>query len=439
MTYIILIISILVLVLLITYWKYNAFIAFIIISIFVGLSNGMQIPAIVNAIEKGIGSILGTLLIIISFGAIQGKIIVESGAAQQITDHLMKVFGIKYLQWALLITGFIVGIPLFYGVGFVLLVPLVINLSVQQKLPAVWLGLPMICVLSALHGFLPPHPSPVILTQMLGGVIGKTLLIGAIVAVISVSVAGIFYAKFLKNITAIPMEAFVAKRKTDKELPNLFASYFACFLPILLIGLAAAIEAISPNNTQPVAKLFIAIGNPSIAMTIALLFSILVLGRNNGGSVATSMKSAEKAMAEISTILFVIAGAGAFNQVLSASGLTETLTKDLSQLQMSPILLGFLVAMLIRIATGSATIAGLTAAGIIKPLFQHIHIPSELMVLSIGAGSLMFSHVNDSGFWLFKEYFNLDIKQTFRSWTMMESLLGLTGLIVILIINALFY
>lgn len=440
MGYLILVTGILLLIVLISYWKCNAFLSFIIAACWLGLWNSMNIEALVTSIGQGIGSIMGSLLIILVFGAMQGKIIVSSGAAQGITDHLVRVFGIRYLQWALLLTGFIVGIPLFYGVGFVLLAPLVINLSVQKKLPAVWLGMPMLMVLSALHGFLPPHPAPVALTQMLGGDIGKTLLAGIVVASAAMLVAGVLYARFLKGIVNQPMAAFVTERKPAGELPGLFCSYLACFLPILLIGAAAIVQSFFPagSKTPAAATLIIAVGNPVIAMTLSLLFSILVLGRKDGGS-RQSMQHSEKAVMDIAPVVLVIAGAGAFNQVLTDCGLTRQLAQDLSQVHTSPLVLGFIVAAIIRIATGSATIAGLTAAGIIKPLFLQAHLPAELMVLSIGAGSLMLSHVNDGGFWLFKEYFNLSIKQTLKSWTVAESLLGLTGLLAVLLLKYLFY
>lgn len=439
MTYLFLIIGIVLLIVMISLWKFNTFLAFILVAFLVGLFNRMDIIPLVNSIQKGIGNILGSLLIIICFGAMQGKIIVTSGASQKITDHLIQLFGVKYLQWALFITGLIVGIPLFYGVGFVLLAPLVINLSVQKKLPAVWLGFPMFAILSAMHGFLPPHPSPVAITQMLGGDLGKTLLKGSIVAFGSVAVAGIFYSRFIKNITNQPMTAFISERKPEDQLPKLSYSYIACFLPIVLIGAASILKSIPTAHTTLWGKTIVTCGEPVVAMTISLLFSVLVLSRNARISVKDSMKDLEKAASEITSILLVIAGAGAFNQVLSDCGLTDQLTKDLSTLQASPLLLGFLVATIIRVATGSATIAGLTTVGIIKPLFLQSHIPTELMVLSIGSGSLMLSHVNDSGFWLFKEYFNLSLKQTFKSWTVMESLLGLTGLTIVLILKALFY
>lgn len=439
MTYIILCIGIIVLVLLISLWKFDTFLAFIIVSFLVGILNHMQIVSIIDSIQKGIGNILGSLLIIICFGAMQGKIIVTSGAAQQISDYLVKIFGIKYLQWALLITGFIVGIPLFYGVGFVLLTPLVINLSVQKKIPAVWLGFPMLAVLSAMHGFLPPHPSPIALTQMMNGDLGKTLLMGSIVAIIAVSVGGVFYSRFIKNITNIPMKAFVTERMPTEQLPKLSFSFIACFLPIVLIGTASILKSTSIQNANFFLRLLINCGEPVVAMTISLLFSLFFLKKGKTHSLSTSMKELGKAASEITAILLVIAGAGGFNQVLNDCGLTHQLTKDLAHIQFSPLVLGFIVATIIRVATGSATIAALTTVGIIKPLLAQTHIPTELMVLSIGSGSLMFSHVNDSGFWLFKEYFNLSLKQTFKTWTVMETLLGITGFIVVLILNALLY
>lgn len=439
MTYLILVLGILFLVLLISYFKFNTFLSFVIVSILIGLANHMNVDKIAHSIETGVGNIVGQLVIIIAFGAMQGKVIVVSGAAQRITDSLIKIFGLKYLHFALLITGFIVGMPLFYSIGFILLVPLVITLAAQNKLPAVWLAFPMLSVLSSLHGFLPPHPSPVALTTQLGGDLGKTILVGSITAVAAIVCSGILYGRTLKDITVQPMQTLVAERMPEEKLPSTAASYISCFLPVILISISALLKNLLPHNENIFIILLESIGQPVIAMTISLLFSVFVLIGTKRTDIGSIMKKMESAVMDITSIIFVIAGAGALSQVLNDTGLTQTLSVDLSHFHASPLLVGFLVAMIIRLSIGSATVAGLTAVGIVKPLFLASHVAPELMVIAVGSGSLMFSHVNDAGFWMFKEYFNLSIKQTIRTWSIMETIVGLTGICVAFLLKFLFY
>lgn len=434
MTLLIVLFSILLLVLLITWGKFNPFLAFLIVSIIAGLLLGIPLDKITKSVEKGIGATLGSLIIIISLGAMLGKLVAESGAAQRITQSLMKAFGMKYITWALMITGFIVGIPLFYNVGFVLMVPLIFSVAYQTKLPAVYVGLPMLASLSVTHGFLPPHPSPAALVAQFNANMGLTLVYGIIIAIPTIIVAGPIFGKTLKNIKAVPLQTFQAKQLSDEELPGAGNSFFSSLLPvILLIITTVAPYFLEANETNK--SVFSFIGDPSIVMLISLLVATYTLWLKRGKSIKLLMGQYAEAVKDIAVIVLIVAGAGALKQVFTDSGVSDQIASRLQGLNIEPLVLAWLIACVIRLCVGSATVAGLTAAGIVYPLMVQTGANPNLMVLSIGAGSLMFSHVNDSGFWLFKEYFNLSIKETIRSWSLMETIVAILGLIGVLILN----
>ncbi|WP_028296375.1 gluconate:H+ symporter [Olivibacter sitiensis] len=435
MSFFVVAICLVALILLISIARLNAFLAFVLIAILMGILSGMEITAMVQSLQKGIGDLLGSLLIIICFGAMQGKILVETGAARRISEGLIQVFGVRHLQLALLLTGFLVGIPLYYGIGFVLLAPLAISLSVQNRLPAVWLALPMLSVLSAMHGFLPPHPSPVALTEQLGADLGMVLLLGFGVVIPSVFLAGYLFSSTLKNYIQIPLQTFANQSVSDAKMPSLANSLIASFLPVVLISLRTVAQVWQVDLIW-LNQLLSIVGEPVIAMTIALLYSILFLGLLNGMVMSKLMEHVASAVQDIAMILLVIGASGGLKQVLMDSGLGNDIAAGLSRWEMHPLLLGFIIAALIRLCIGSATVAGLTASGIVLPLIAGHSVNPNLMVLSIGAGSLMFSHVNDAGFWLYKEYFNLSIKDTFKTWTVMETLLGLSGLLIVFLLDS---
>jgi Gnt-I system high-affinity gluconate transporter len=377
---------------------------------------------------------LGSLAIIVVLGAMFGKLVSESGAAQKIADVLMEVFGKKYIPWALMITGFVVGIPLFYNVGFVLLVPLIFSVAHQYKLPVVYIGISLLAALSVTHGYLPPHPSPTALVPMLGANMGKTLMYGMVVAIPSMIIAGPLFARTLRKIPSHPLETFTTAIKPVEKLPGTFNSFFTPVLPVLMIALSVFIPQFSSGN-EKLKSVFSFFANPMIVMLIALIYATFSLGIKQGISLKKIMSFYTDAIKDISIILMIVAGAGILKQVFMDSGVNNDIARLLMGLHINPLLLGWLIAMAIRVAVGSATVAGLTAAGIVAPLVIATGANPNLMVLSIGAGSLMLSHVNDSGFWMFKEYFNLSLKDTIRSWTAMESIVGSVGIVIILLLD----
>jgi len=427
MTIVFVLLSILVLVLLITWVKLNPFLSFLISSILAGFLLGIPPEKIAKSVQMGMGSLLGDLVIVITMGAMLGKLVAESGAAQRISDTLMSIFGVKNVHWAMMVTGLVVGIPLFYNVGFVLLVPLVFTVSYQYKLPAVYVGMPLLAALSVTHGFLPPHPSPAALVAQFGANMGLTLMYGLIIVIPTIIIAGPWFARFLKNIKSSPLETFQAKLKTEEELPGNFNSFFSALFPVaLLIG--TTVLAFQIPETSSIYPYVLFVGDPGMVMLISLLLATYTLGIRMDFSIKTLMDLYVVSVKDISMILLIIAGAGALKQVLMDSGVSQTIADGLQGWDVHPLVLAWTITAIIRVCVGSATVAGLTTAGIIAPLVSGGDVDPNLLVLAIGAGSLMFSHFNDAGFWMFKEYFNVSIKDTIRSWSLMESIVAFVGL-----------
>jgi Gnt-I system high-affinity gluconate transporter len=424
---------ILLLILLISWLRFNTFIAFILVSITGGLLLGLPLEKIPASIQKGIGDTLGSLLMILLFGAMIGKLVAESGAAQKISDVMLKTFGINKITWALVMTGFIVGIPLFYNVGFVLLVPLIFSIVYRVKLPAVYVGLPMLAALSTTHGLLPPHPSPAALVTQLNADMGQTLLYGIIIAIPTIILAGPVFASTLKGITTEPLQTFKPRILPDDQLPGFLNSILTCLLPVGILLITTIFQLGENGAESPVLLRFIA--EPSMLMLLSVLYATFALGIFKGKKMGEVMAIYADSVKDVLMIILIVSGAGALKQIFVDSGVSNQLADAMNQLDLPPLLLGWLISALIRVAMGSATVAGLTTAGIIAPLVVATGTSPSLMVLAVGSGSLFFSHVNDSGFWLFKEYFNLSMKDTFRSWSVMETIVSVMGLLGVLVLE----
>jgi len=434
MSIIIVLCCIALLILLITQFKINAFLAFLIISILAGLLLGIDAGKITASIQKGIGDMLGGLVIVIVSGAMLGKLVAESGAAQQIATGMMKLFGERYIQWALMLTGFIIGIPLFYNVGFVLVMPLIFSVVYRYKFPAVYIGLPMLAALSVTHGFLPPHPSPLALVSQFHADMGKTLFYGIIIGLPTVIIAGPLFSRALKGIKAPLLKTFKTEPIPYDKLPSLGNSIVSSLLPVLFLGMTTIINRFEIEHALT-KKIFIFLGDPAMVMLISLAVATYTLGVNMGMGMKRIMDIYGDAVKDIAMLLLIMSGAGALKQILIDSGVSLEIGILLNGMDVHPLVLGWFIACVIRVCVGSATVAGLTAAGIMMPLMSQPGVDPNLMVLSIGAGSLMFSHVNDAGFWLFKEYFNLGIKDTIRSWSLMETIVAIVGLAGVMTLN----
>ena len=427
--------GILFLFLFIVFFRFNAFIAFILVALGIGMGQGMALEALVDSLEKGIGNTLGFLVLILGFGAMLGKLVAESGAAQQITNGLIRIFGVKNTRTAVMLTGFIVGITMFYSVGFVILVPLVFTVASATGLSLIGVGLPMLAALSVTHGFLPPHPAPTTLSVLFEADLGKTLIYGVLVAIPAILISGPLLTRFLPIVQALPLNEFMASKTfTSDELPGLATSLLAALLPVLLIGSATLATSFMEEGTL-IFTCISFVGNPVIALLLSVLFATYTLGLARGKNMDSIMKIYAEAVSGITMVLLIIAGAGALKQILLDSGVSDYIGGLLQISSLSPLLIGWIIATLIRFSVGSATVAGLTTAGIVLPLVQTTGVSPELMVLAIGSGSLMLSHVNDAGFWLFKEYFNLNIKETLSTWTVMETSIGISGLLGVLVLN----
>ncbi len=419
-----------------TYKKVSPFLSLLLVAILSGLFLGMEPMQIVKSLEKGVGNTLGGLALIVCLGAILGKVLEASGAAKKISLTLINGFGEKNIQWAVLLTGFLIGLPLYYNAGFVILVPLVFSIALRAKLPLLYVAIPMAASLSTTHCFLPPHPSPVFLVNAFNADTGKTLIYGLLITIPVVIIAGPFLGRLLKGIE-VDINSFFLSPKDNKEkkLPAALPSFLIGLLPVILITQAVIAQSFLPDQGLKTIMLFI--GDPTIALLISVCLAIWYFGLRAGESMQTTMKWLNDAIAGIAVILLIITAGGIFKQVLQDSGTDTYIASFSGKWEMPPLIFGWVVTALLRVAIGSATVAGITAAGIVTPLVASGAVMPELMVLAVGAGSVFDSHINDSGFWMFKEFFNLSLKQTFMSWTVMETTISVIGLLGVLLLNAL--
>jgi len=429
MVFLPIILGIIMLILLVTVVKLDTFVSFVLVCLFVGITGGLTVGEAVDAIQHGIGDTLGSLVIILGFGAMLGKLVAESGAANKITNQLVAAFGLKNIQLALIVTGFIVGIPMFYTVGFVILVPLVIAIAANTNLPLLYVGLPMLASLSVTHGFLPPHPAPTAIAEMYGADLGLTLIYGIVTGIPAIVAAKFLLRKTMRRIQPPLLKEYVVETDDRYPVPSLTICLLVALLPVILIGGASLVGTFAPH---PVVK---ALGNPAIAMLLSVLAAIYFLGVQTGRNMVAVTKTLASAVSSVAVVLLIIAGAGAFKAIMVATQVSEQIGEVLGGLGMSPLILAWVIAALIRISVGSATVSALTAASIMLPMVGAEGVSPELLVLATGAGSITFSHINDGGFWLFKEYFNVSIRETLMSWTVMETTVSIVGLVGVLILD----
>lgn len=428
------IIGILLLVVLITVARLPAFIAFLLVASGLGLAFGMTPEKIATAIQNGIGSTLSPIVSIIALGAMLGKLVGISGASEQISDTVVGWFGPGNLRWAFLVIGFIIGLPLFYSVGFMLLVPLALSAAVKYKQPAIYVGLPVLASLSVTQGYLPPHPAPLYLQEQLHASMIKTLAYGIIISIPAIIVSGILWGNVVKNITTAPNESFVAKEGAVTKLPSVLMSFTLVLLPVLLISIGTICTALINDNGLAF-HFFQFIGNATNSLLITVLIGIfytIIKQGNNRQAIANKLGESIK---DVAGLVLIFGGAGALKQVLTDGGVSQSLADHMANASMNIYVLGWAIATVIRVCVGSSTVAGITTAGFIVPMMASHTASPELMVLSIGAGSMMFSHVNDTGFWLFREYFQLSLKDTIKSWSMLDTIVSVVGLLGVLVLS----
>ncbi len=433
------VVTIIGLILLITRFKFHPFIALIIAAGFLGLTSGMPVATVVKSFQDGFGSVLGFVGIILALGTMLGKMMAESGGADQIARTLIQAFGKQRVHWAMMLAAFLVGIPLFFEIGFILLVPLVFIVARRSGVSLIKIGIPLLAGLSAVHGLVPPHPGPLLAIGVFGADIGKTIFYGLLVALPTAAIAGpIFGAWISKVIPGQPNEELVAQiahEPDTSDLPSFGVTLFTVLLPVFLMLLKTFADVMLADGHIVRAWLDM-IGHPITALLLALLLSLYTFGYARGFDSKKILKLLDHSLAPTAAIVMIIGAGGGFKQMLVASGVGDVIGHMAVQAQISPILLAWLVAAVIRIATGSATVATITGAGIVVPVINLIPgVNRELLVLATGAGSLILSHVNDAGFWLVKQYFNMSVMETFKTWTAMETILSVVGLGFILLLS----
>lgn len=425
--------AIVVLVLFISVLKIQPFISFLFVSIGLGISFQLSTEETVAAIQKGIGGTLGSIIPIIILGAMIGKMVAKSKATLVLSESFVGFFGPKHLPFAFMVIGFIVGLPLFYSVAFLLLAPLVLSTAQRYQIPAVYLGIPMLASLSITQGFLPPHPAPYYLvTHLPGADMGVTLGYGILISIPAMLASGWLFGKTLKNIPANPM-SFVEEGQEGK-LPGIGVSLLVLLLPVGLIAMQSLAKGLLPPGRFLSALIAFA-GEPMVALLISLVVAVYLLGFRRGISWTELRGWLLDSMKEISPLMLTFGGAGAFKEILQAMHVGDALLGSVQGSSINPLVIAWSIAAVLRIVTGSSTVSGITTAGLILPLLTESGVNPNLLALSIGAGSMVLSHVNDAGFWLYKEYFGVSVQNSLRSWTIMETILAVVGLIGVLVLE----
>jgi len=423
--------AVVVLIVLIARFKLHPFIALITVSLALGIVAGMPLGGVVKAFQDGVATVLGFIAIVVALGTMLGKMMAESGAAARIATTLIARFGERRVHWAIMFVGFIVGIPVFFQVGFVLLIPLVFTIARRSGLSLVKIGIPLVAGLSVVHGMMPPHPAAMLAVVAYKADIGRTIAYAILVGLPTAALAGPIFASWIAPRIALPAENPVAAQftgGTPREMPGFGISLFTVLLPVILMLCASAAD-VSLDSGSTLRSALDFVGGPIVALLLALLFSFWSLGYRQHFTRDQILKFANDCLAPTATILLVIGAGGGFNRVLVESGVGQAIADVALGSHASPLLLAWTVAALIRVATGSATVAMTTSAGIVAPIAAvtpGTH--AELLVLATGAGSLVLSHVNDSGFWLIKEFFNMTVQQTLKTWTVAETIIGVAGL-----------
>lgn len=419
------------LIVLIARFKLHPFVVLVAVSLAMGMAAGMPLGSVVKAFQDGVGGVLGFVAIVVALGTMLGKMMAESGGATRIATTLITLLGEKRVHWAIMFVGFIVGIPVFFQVGFVLLIPLVFTIARRTGMSLVKIGIPLVAGLSVVHGMVPPHPAAMLAVGAYHADVGRTIAYGILVGLPTAALAGPIFAGWIAPRIALAAESPIAAQfagAVPRELPGFGMTLFTVLLPVILMVCASTADVtLDPASALRAALDFV--GSPIVSLLVALLFSFWSLGYQRHFTRDQILKFANDCLGPTATILLVIGAGGGFNKVLLESGVGNAIAELALGAHASPLLLAWTVAALIRVATGSATVAMTTGAGIVAPI--AVATPgthAELLVLATGAGSLVLSHVNDSGFWLIKEFFNMTVPQTLKTWTVAETIIGVAGL-----------
>lgn len=415
--------------------KLNSVIALLLSAILVGLLNGMNLTSIVSTIKSGLGSTLGSLALIIGLGAVLGKLMVDCGAAQRIASTLLNKFGVKKVEWALIIIGMVFGISVFYEVAFIILAPLVISIAMEAKIPFLKLGITMVAATTLSHSLFPPQPGPTALVDAYGADMGMVYIIGIVVFIPAVIAAGIILPRMMKNLDRpIPKLMEKPKEFTEEEMPSFGLSLFVPLIPAIMIMTATILNMFIEEGSL-FHEIINFLGSAEISLLVAVLIGIYVFGIRTGRDINTVMDSFSSAIKGIAMIIFIVGAGGAFKQVILDSGVGDYIASMMENTTISPLIMAWFITALIRIATGTGVVSAITAAGIVGPLIDTFDVSPVLMVLATAAGSNTITHVNDASFWLFKEYFGLSIKDTFKTWGLLLFTTSIVGLGIVLILD----
>jgi GntP family gluconate:H+ symporter len=441
-------------VLLIVWAKIPAFLALAAASLAVGVAARMPVTDITRAFQSGVGDTLGFVAMVIALGNVIGKLLAESGGAVVVARALANALGERRLDWALMFSGFIIGLPVFFQVGLVLLAPVLFTAQRQTKTPLLRLGLPLVAGLSAAHGLVPPHPGPLAAIERLGADPGRTLLYSLIVGLPVAILAGPLYARYIcRRVHVEPgaiaeqftedalrgregheVVASVASELNTLRAPSLSVALFTMLLPVLLMLLAAPAQIVMADSAVRRALIFA--GTPLPAMLIATLVAMYTFGRRCGFDRGRILRFAEDSLPPIASVLLVVGAGGGFGRVLDVAEVDTAIAHAMGGLHLSPLIMGWVIASLLRLSVGSATVSVITAASIMAPLVSSMPgVNKELLVVAIGAGSLIMSHVNDGGFWLVKEYLNMSVPQTVATWSIVETIIAVAGLACVLLLG----
>jgi GntP family gluconate:H+ symporter len=421
---------------LITWIRMPAFLALATGSLFVGLATRMPLAEIPRAFQSGVGDTLGFIAMVIGLGTIIGKLLAESGGAAVVSAAIIRVMGERRLDWAMMLSGFIIGLPVFFQVGLVLLLPVMFTAVRQTGTPMLRLGLPLVAGLSAAHGLVPPHPGPLAAIERVGADTGLTLLYSILVGFPVAVLGGPLFARFItRHVSAEPgaMADQLGSARAAPHPPGLAVTLLTILMPVVLMLGGALAQAALPAG--PVRHAIEFAGGPLMAMLLSTLLALYTFGRACGFDRTRILTFAEESLPPIASVLLVVGAGGGFGRVLDVAGVDTAIAQAMGGWQLSPLVMGWVIASLLRLSVGSATVAVVTAASIVAPILAAMPgVNKELMVVAIGAGSLIAGHVNDGGFWLVKEYLNMTVPQTLVTWTVLETIISVVALLGVLLL-----
>ena len=430
-----------VIILLITWLKVHPFLALSIGAVGVGVGAGLAPAAAVTSFSAGFGATMAGVGILVGFGAMFGKLLADSGGADRIVDSLVTRSSARTLPWTMALIGGLIGLPMFFEVGLVLLIPVIILVARRSGLSLIRIAIPALAGLSVMHGLVPPHPGPLVAVTTLDANLGLTLAIGVLIAIPTVIIAGPIFSRFASRWVSVPVPALFLTNEDqglgeNMRRPSFLITISGILLPVVLMLARSIADAIDPGSTSPLNATLDFLGTPMIALGIAVIYAMIVFGRGGGMDRAGVARSLSDSLPPIAGILLIVGAGGGFKQVLIDTGIGTVIADAVAGSSVSVLVLAWFVAALIRVATGSATVATVTAAGILAPVAASLSSTDvSLMVLAIGAGSLFLSHVNDAGFWLVKEYLGTTVGQNLKTWTVMECLISVVGLAGVLLLN----